>query len=297
LRIGIIDCADVPDAPHAVIEHLEKLESYKIEFIIFTHPHKDHYGGGARLFEYFIGKKIRVGGIYHTFYFHSQYIKLLSAEDGNGLVEFVQASKNVDRDRGGPVSAEFRLNLHGLDLELRCLSPSENELDSLVATLAAEKTDLFKTNRYAFNSLSTVVILESSTQYVLLTADAPLEVFKRLLDKEAGRLSGKRLHSCQIPHHGSMLNYDATFWRLLRRTPDCRATVSVGRNKYEHPSEEVLTSFHKMNYRVAFTNRINGAQDFFNKLTSEEKRRRLELDHVSRDFDVEAGDIEYYFEY
>jgi beta-lactamase superfamily II metal-dependent hydrolase len=52
-RYGIIDCYQGDDGSHPLLSYLRNVQVSAIEFIIITHPHRDHFGGiGALLREY-----------------------------------------------------------------------------------------------------------------------------------------------------------------------------------------------------------------------------------------------------
>ena len=64
-----------------------------------------------------------------------------------------------------------------------------------------------------------------------------------------------RPYLIKIPHHGSIYSYDEAFYDTIR--PEV-AVISVGRNNYGHPSQEVVTGLKKSG-GICLITKENGA--------------------------------------
>jgi beta-lactamase superfamily II metal-dependent hydrolase len=113
---------------------------------------------------------------------------------------------------------------------------------------------------------------------MLLTGDAEKSVFSRIGKRKGGRLEGHKMGVAQIPHHGAKGNLNKIFWQKLKRFAKTYNIISVGENKYKHPSLDVLNFFEKTpNYIVYCTN------DKGEGLSEKSKLNSLVLDIVSSD--------------
>jgi beta-lactamase superfamily II metal-dependent hydrolase len=101
------------------------------------------------------------------------------------------------------------------------------------------------------NYLSTILKITVPDGYVLLTADAPEEVFRRLDKDPVGNSTEhrNRLLVGQIPHHGSEGSFQRSFWQN-RYHAGGKAVISCGPNGYGHPSPAVLEKLNEIKYQV-----------------------------------------------
>ena len=123
----------------------------------------------------------------------------------------------------------------------------------------------------------------------MLTADCEKDCFFRIdSDRDCRELFQKRrLILAQIPHHGSAKNYKSIFWKKKKdkalRTP---AIISVGRNKYKHPSLDVINDLQKLQYTVYTTEPL---QSF----TNTSYQNNLLLDMVSQVSSVKTKGVKF----
>lgn len=202
---------------------LEKLGKYlpfydkKIELMIMTHPDKDHIGGLVEVLKYYEVEQVLMPGI--------KCEKAICQERDRLIAE-----KNI------PVRyAEFGQNIKiGNEIDMFVLYPFESLKDEEVKDS---------------NDASIVLKFVINNNSYLLTGDAGFKVDRQLLDKNIN-LEAKIL---KVSHHGSKHGTSNEFLRSVK--PE-KTIISVGKNSYGHPAEELLNRLKNINAQILRTDKI-----------------------------------------
>jgi competence protein ComEC len=285
LHIGIIDCAVNNDGENPVLEHLKNIDTpYSLHFMIFTHPHKDHYSGVLELLEYIENGQIPVAFFCHTYYYHIKFRDGLPPGKAAFLTKFAIIAKRIEKSglfkESIQIGSRTVLPLSA-GLQLRCLSPSNQELGWYQAKLTAGGKKGEKQSSSEANLLSAIIKIETKNAYSLFTADGHIHSFERLHKNITESKNKQKVMVGQVPHHGSIKNYHKPFWHALKRKPKTAAVISVGENDYTHPSANVLQSLHAAGYKVHCTNIVNDAVAFYNKVDPKVLALVTALDDIS----------------
>lgn len=261
-RIGIIDCNEPEYGVNPVIEHLAIKGYDKIEFIILSHPHSDHYSGLVNLLRFCESRNIEVKNFIHTTHSKKEF---LLASVGKGPYQtmladvFRTASRltntgliNYSWFLGGDIREQ---SFKGLNITF--LSPTSKEFEKFDSSLHKPRND-GRINNPSANLLCTVIKISFSGKHILLTSDATGSTLRRILRKEGKQITSSELVLGQIPHHGSDKNHYKKIWEEQHYKHGTPAIISVGNNGYGHPARGVINSFVKMSYEIRSTNEIGG---------------------------------------
>jgi len=93
----------------------------------------------------------------------------------------------------------------------------------------------------------------------LFTGDIDSEIEGLLLEKYQ-----LKIDYLKVAHHGSITSSDMTF---LKEIDPKIAVVSVGKNTYGHPSQDVLNRFNSLSTSVYRTDEVGSITFYFNKIT------------------------------
>ena len=232
----LIDGGDGRDILDRLGEHLPFYDR-KIELVVMTHPDKDHLGGLVEVLKYYeVGQILETG------------IKCNKAicEEWDKLIE----EKNI------PVKyAEFGQRIRTENMELAVLYPFENlegkeikNSNDASIVLRAVVGDSFRAGE---NSGEIDLEQEpwSKKAEVLFTGDAGYPVERELLNKNVN-VKAKIL---KVSHHGSK---HATSNAFLQAVNPEKAIISVGKNSYGHPAEELLNRLKNMSIEIFRTDEI-----------------------------------------
>ena len=255
-RLGIIDC-NLFQKTNPVVQHLQKVGCRKIDFIILSHPHHDHFSGMLELLEFCEQQKIPILTFAHSCATHPRYLNYANTDSNKqDLLQkiFLKAkalyeSKQIRFSYSISQNTSIPLNENFI---LETLSPSNFEVEKFIQDIDFyEKIDFSKCGKAA-NYLSTVLKITNQKEFVLLAADAEKETFKRLEERHSDEFPDL-LYLGQIPHHGSKTNHYPSFWSKIKRTSNCIAAVSTG-GQYNHPHPEVIADFASWDYTIYSTN-------------------------------------------
>lgn len=268
-KVGIIDCCK-KGRLNPVVRHIKDKGYEELEFVVLSHPHRDHYSGMPDLFNYCFENQIRVKFFFHTMnHIGSDYFKFFEV-DNTSLGELdnvlIAAKRLIEKEL-----LEERYPTYG-DSEnlgeigyIKFLAPHKSEITECLRLMNFEHEK--KKRSKAANFLSTVIKLRIKDQVILFTADAEREVFVRIREKHFDLLHDKQLLLCQAPHHGSYRNYEDDFWKNLNFSPNTPVVTSAGQHrKYRHPSYETVKAFHDNGYSIHSTSIINGMKQFVEEL-------------------------------
>lgn len=239
----LIDGGNGKDILNKLGEHLPFYDR-KIELVVLTHPDKDHIGGLVEVLKYYEVEQVLETGI--------KCDKAI-CEEWDRLIK----EKNI------PVKyAEFGQRIKAGKIEMIVLYPFENLKDkevkdsndaSIVLKVIVDD-DFFETGednsknqkilkQVQDNSISLGQEFQFEGVEILLTGDAGFPVEKKLLDKNINVKS----RMLKVSHHGSK---NATSNEFLKSVKPEKAIVSVGKNSYGHPTEELLNRLKNINAQI-----------------------------------------------
>lgn len=252
-RCGIIDCFGVAGF-RAVRTHLAARRLSRIEFVLLTHTHYDHYSGLPELLEHCEEAGIVVERFFHTEIVGRAYIAAITSQVYKiALIKLFHLVSRLERcgviKRQGLVNPDFKLDV-GSGLCLQFVAPASREYDVYMKQQFG--TGLALTKRPSPNTVAAITMIGGASSYALLTSDAE----QKTLGNVQGRLllnDRREVALAQIPHHGSIKSHRPQFWSKRPRKTGAPAVVSFGENSHGHPSPDVLDSFRGLGYRVAAT--------------------------------------------
>jgi len=197
----------VDQGRRTILPHLHRFGIRRIDTVVISHPHADHFGGLPTLLRSFpVGRVLHNGQSYPSGLFEEKMAVL----DSLGIPH--QAVSTGDT---------------------LFLDPSVH-----VAVLAPERNHSFGAEQA--NDASVVLRLQYGRHRVLFTGDAE-EDAERLMVARYGRML--RSDVVKVGHHGSRTSSTRSFVEAVAGDPDeiLKAVVSVGRGqRYGLPNSEVL---------------------------------------------------------
>jgi competence protein ComEC len=206
--------------------HISPLDR-EIELIILTHPDKDHYGGLKYVFERY--KVIN--------YFTS------GLESGNDSYQVLKSTVGSGDTRVENAVAGQQLGLGLIHLDI--YNPINNNIANSVLGADTEKADT--------NENSVVLNLAFGSFDAVLAGDLPPDAGKRIIDKYLL----PDVEYIKVSHHGSRNGLDENL--LLTVKPDI-AVISVGKNSYGHPHQEVLQMLQNYGVRTLRTDEMGDVE-------------------------------------
>lgn len=250
-KIGVVDC-NLYQNSNPVLDHIIENRLLKVEFLILSHPHLDHFSGYFELLNYFRENKISVKRFLHTSYMTKEYLRSAS----RSIVGDTELSKLFGLLKEMRENHEIEVNIIDANPDLK-IPLSENFYMEALAPSALESDKYARGVEYPFdeeissanpnaNWLSTVLMIYNSEINVILTSDSEKSILSRIGKKNGGRLGNDKLVLAQVPHHGSKKNLNKTFWQMRKRFTDTPVVISVGDNNYGHPAIEVIDFFENL---------------------------------------------------
>ncbi|MDO9535186.1 MAG: DNA internalization-related competence protein ComEC/Rec2 [Bacillota bacterium] len=209
------------DAPgrFILVPFLEHRRIKKLDMVIISHPHEDHYGGLFSVLEKFpVGVLVTNGDLPET----SSYLELLK------FAEKKDISREIIRE-----GDNFVL---GQSLKAEVLSPP---------------AQLFRGSNSDTNNNSLVLQLSYKEVSFLFTGDIEVRAVEYLL-KEKKTLASNVL---KVPHHGGYLSNLPEF--LDQVSPNA-AVITVGSNSFGHPHPATLSALQERNVQIYRTD-LHGA--------------------------------------
>ncbi len=195
-----------------------------IQLVILTHPHADHFTG-----------LISVIKRYNVISYDTENVE--NPSFGTKILQDNLALKNLSATYlyKGDIFA------NKASFSLLTLWPSADFVRNSLTNLPSEAKNL------DLNGFSVIELLSYGSFKALLTGDAG-SVIEDKLAREAGKID-----VLKVPHHGSKTGLSSLFLEITK--PDL-AVISVGgKNRYGHPSKEILTLLKNNNIKVLRTDR------------------------------------------
>ena len=172
-----------------------------IDLVFLTHPHHDHLSGLVEVLQRYQVSQVIYPDLAYDSLVYEEWPKLIAAK---GII---------------PLTAQAGQQIRlGDDLIIKVLRPQ-----TVLAT--GDESDL--------DNNSLVLHLTAGEITFLFTADIRQEAEELLIQQRADLSSD----ICKIAHHGSKTSNSARFLAVVN--PEV-AIISVGENRFGHPSEEVL---------------------------------------------------------
>ncbi len=203
-EVMVIDTGSYPRYNH-IVETLYSLNIDKIDYLVITHPHSDHYGGAERLLDKF--------SIYNII------IPSVSFEH-NVENEALCRLFNIVAEKGvNPISAQTieKFNLGGSTVEVLAPFKSYNEL----------------------NNMSVVLKVTYGETSFLFQGDAEEMVEKDLIEANVD-LSANVL---KVGHHGSKTSTTDAYLNAVK--PELAIISCGEENTYGHPRVTVIDNLEK----------------------------------------------------
>lgn len=197
-----------------VLNSLKRMGINKIDLLIFTHEDSDHIEG---LFHVIKREKIKNVG----------YPDIELSYYGKELINNLekQNSIKINLKRGD----SFEMD----GIKFIVLNPVENGKDYLRAN---------------DNNNSLCILLKYKNFSLLLTGDIEKEVINEIYKLYPDLIDN--LTILKVPHHGSRNSYDLNFFNLI--DPEY-SIISVGKNSFGHPSNEILNLLESINSKILRT--------------------------------------------
>lgn len=195
-----------------------------IELSLLTHPHADHMRGFISIFRRYEVKNFATEALSNDTVLYQEVVKEVRGER-------LEIQNLYAGDR-------FRLSD---GLELKTLGPSKEFLERTSPTGVISESE-------GFGNLITLV--SYGPFKALLTGDSQLEGLRDALQQGFG---GKQsVDIFQIPHHGSRFGLES---EIVERLDPKLAVISVGKNKYGHPSPSIIKILDDLKVRHLRTDR------------------------------------------
>ncbi len=252
--MGVVD-SNAHGSSNVVISHLQAVGYKSVEFIILSHPHRDHYSGLIPLLKFCMESKTRVKWFIHTCKNVHVYLRSFSVPiNDKRTLDQVFVSARALRQAGlledyFDVDQHFAATLAD-GVKMSFLAPSTDEYESFIRSLYQDSE--LTPKRPKENLLSTVIILQTKDWYTLLTSDTERHVLKGVGQRKL-RHDWRPMLLGQVPHHGSIHNYSSGFWKNRVHEPGSPVAISVGPNTHGHPSPEVIEKLTEIQFDVQTT--------------------------------------------
>lgn len=194
-----------------------------LELVVNSHPEKDHLGGLLEVFKRYQVKQFVWDGVSLNTQTYQEFMQLIKEKN---IPHYISRQGDVIKLAG---------------LEFLVLWPP-----SLEGKVLGEKT----VKEGETNDLSLVLELQYGQFKALFTGDIDEQVEKQIIkDKQFDNIE-----VLKIAHHGSKYSSNQEFLEAVR--PKI-AIISVGKNSYGHPTQEVLNRLKSLNINILRTDQDN----------------------------------------
>lgn len=287
-KIGIIDCKRIA-GNNPTLEELKKKNLNKLDFILLSHPHNDHYNGLEEILDFCEKKNIAITLFGFTIDVNQRFLGevIKSNNDKNTLADLWR--KAIKLDKKGLIKHRIRINtVQKISLidgyHMRFMAPIQNEIEEYYNSIFSSELKIKASSNP--NLASLVTMIEADDWFVLLTSDVEKKSLRRIGIEHLKRSKyKKKMRLGQVPHHGSLNNHYEHFWKAVSREKDTSMAISVGPNKDDHPSEVVIKELEDLNYKVDLTWSESqrgggvGLLDMFSKKTHEKHEGARDLNY------------------
>lgn len=293
---GVIDCALPKKGVNPLLEKFKEKNIKEIEFAICTHPHTDHYKGFFDIFEYCQEYDVVIKNFIHTISFANknlaerlQYEKMTKKQkrtyilsiaqgedsgktllmfykilhwqqnENNSKQKFIKRIKSIAQEGNIYSSDNFAIEAFApnFDNEITEYWSKASQFDK-----NSQKLFLDNNNPKA-NLLSTLLVLTFNENKILLTSDIEKAPFRRAFQENS--LSKLSYSVLQIPHHGSIDNFDFEIWKKIMKSIDKQIFITSSGDRYEdHPHFDICSFIGKDKgvFGLFCTNFVNGYKNY-----------------------------------
>lgn len=260
---GIIDC-NIHENTNPLLEDIKLKNVKKLDFLILSHLHYDHYSGIADILEHCLTNKITINLFLHTF--TTDFTRILDI-----IVKSIKVKVNTERLLELIDICQKNDTILEMDQVSHNFSPIKLFGSTTLSFKAPTGKDSFNLSKQRvaydngstkipdFNMMSTVIEITNSKESIILTSDATKKTLKRI----TGVIKTTAV-LIQVPHHGSVYNLKIPFWRAIKKTHNCPAVFSVGDVKKDKlPNIEVVDYFENSGYYNTSTNFVYGLHEYY----------------------------------
>lgn len=193
-----------------------------IDLVILTHPHADHLNG------------------FHDVFAQYKVLAFSTEDITNPTATFEELLRLVKEEKlkTQHLVSGNRLKIH--DVVLTVVGPSQSFLHHTSPNGTIGESS-------EFGSLET--LLSYGSFHVLFTGDSQALELKEAIRNDLV----SKLTVLQVPHHGSKTGLDKEILDVL--SPEL-AVISVGKNKYGHPSKEIIKILSDKDIKILRTDEI-----------------------------------------
>ncbi|NLL56986.1 MAG: DNA internalization-related competence protein ComEC/Rec2 [Firmicutes bacterium] len=202
-----------------VVPFLEHRRIKKLDMVIVSHPHEDHYGGLFAVLEKFPVKRL---------------VTTAEVPETKSYSEFLESAHEMNISR--EIVREGDIYTARPFLEMKALSPPE---------------ELFSGTGNDSNNNSLVLHLRYKEVGFLFTGDIETSAVDYLLSEQ--KIPAVQI--LKVPHHGGNLG---NLRELLDSASPCAAVISVGTNSFGHPHTSTLAGLEDSEVEVYRTD-LHGA--------------------------------------
>ncbi len=218
-------CRNSDAGKRTIVPYLQKSGVRRLQYVVITHPHDDHYGG--------------IESVANAVKIDTLIVPSLSSipkEFQNILIKLKEKGIYIKYAHSGEqLYADNSVRLY-------ILSPSQNQVE-----------------RKNLNNTSIVIKMHYGNSTALFTGDAEEKIESTLILRYGDFLKASLL---KVGHHGSETSSSEQFLSFVK--PNI-AIISVGaNNKFGHPSRGILDCFSKNNVTLYRTDVSNACVFFVN---------------------------------
>lgn len=204
----LIDGGD-KDSSKKLEKFLKDRKINKIDIMIITHPHLDHYGGLLN-----IARKFQIG-------------QVLDSGAKTNAITYLQLLKILNSKK-----VKFKIARKGDNF---------NFDNNISLEIISPKDPLLKDTRSDINNSSIVAKLKYNKVSFLFTGDIENEIEEELLNNNIDI----KANILKVAHHGSR---HSSSEKVLRKISPSEAIISCGlNNSYKHPHKQFLNRLKKLN--------------------------------------------------
>ncbi len=215
----------------ACLRHNLPFWDREIEAVVLTHPENDHFKGLLGVFSHYRVKQFLANGLINEQTDFWQLQKMVVEQKINTHLPQQNETLRVGKIYFDIVWPEV---FQGNPLVWQ---KPEKELKETTVVLGAEDP----------NSVSVVLRLRFAGFDALLTGDIPAEIERTLVWR---KMISQPVEILKLAHHGSK---SSTTRELLQTLRPKLAVISVGKNKFGHPSQEVLEELNNLGIKKITT--------------------------------------------
>jgi len=209
----------------------------KIDFVILTHPQKDHIAGLIPVLDRYIVTYLLV---------ENQAVNSNQFKAFQALVR-QKNLKIINPKKGDQIKID--------DLVLTFFWPEKSFTDK---NLWSQDLNTNILSAFTFqgldpNDLSIVTLVSTQDNLdILLTGDISSYILDQLIADIITATKDKKLEILKFPHHGSKTGLSTAF---LYQTKPEKTIISVGKNRFGHPDPRVINALEKINTQILRTDK------------------------------------------